>query len=173
VRVLFVGNLTQAKGLSYLAEALQALRSVSLTIVGRRVNGTNCPALEAFLQSHRHIDGLPNNELMNLMRQHDVLVLPTLYEGMSLSVLEAMSQGLAVITTPHSGFEDVITDGVEGFIIPIRDAAQLADRLMFLAASPETLAKMKHKAAEKSRMLSTQEYRCSLCQALEPLLAAG
>jgi glycosyltransferase involved in cell wall biosynthesis len=173
LRVLFVGNLTQAKGLSYLAEALQALQSVSLTIVGRRVNGADCAALEAFLQRYRHIDGLPNSELMNLMRQHDVLVLPTLYEGMSLSVLEAMCQGLAVITTPHSGFEGVIIDGAEGFIIPIRDAAQLADRLMFLAKSPEILARMKHQAKEKSRMLSTQEYRRSLCQALEPLLAVG
>jgi glycosyltransferase involved in cell wall biosynthesis len=57
----------------------------------------------------------------------DIFVLPTLAEGMALVHLEAMACGVPVITTPHCG--SAVRDGVDGFIVPIRDANALADRI--------------------------------------------
>ncbi|MGI8432131.1 MAG: glycosyltransferase family 4 protein, partial [Chthoniobacterales bacterium] len=107
-RVLFVGALTQAKGLAYLFDAIARLAdTVDFTLIGRRVSeSVPSPAL---LNKYRWIPSLPHSELLAEMARHDVLVLPALHEGFGLVVSEAMSQGLVVITTPHTAGPDLIT----------------------------------------------------------------
>jgi alpha-maltose-1-phosphate synthase len=175
LRVLFVGNLGQAKGLSYLAKAMGLLvpGTVELTLVGRRVTEQRCEPLEKLLREHQHIDGLPNAEVLELMAQYDVLVLPTLFEGMSLTVLEAMSQGLVVLTTIHSGYQGVMTDGREGFIIPIRDANAIADRLNYLAKHRAELATMKIAARALAKDLSAARYRAAVAAVVSQSLTGA
>jgi glycosyltransferase involved in cell wall biosynthesis len=74
----------------------------------------------------------------------DVFVLPTISDGFALTQLEAMAHGLPVITTPHCG--RVVTDGVDGFVIPARNATLLADRLRTLLEDPERLQAMSEAA---------------------------
>ena len=72
-----------------------------------------------------YLGAIPRNQVQQEFRRADLFVLPTLAEGMALSALEAMASGLPVITTPQCG--SVIRDGIEGFLVPIRDAEALAD----------------------------------------------
>ncbi len=141
LRVLYVGSLSQRKGLSYLFTAVATLGTlVSLTIVGARVAA--CPPLDAALITHRYIPSLPHARILELMREHDVLVFPSLFEGFGLVITEAMSQGMPVITTPHTAGPDLITDGYDGFIVPIRDAPAITEHLRMFAHDRERLAAM-------------------------------
>jgi glycosyltransferase involved in cell wall biosynthesis len=93
------------------------------------------------------------------MQQNDVLVLPTLYEGLALVLLEAMACGLTVITTPHSGLTGLINDGMEGFIVPIRSAPAIRDRLRLLAGDAGLLQTMRQAALVWSREHSWRLFR--------------
>lgn len=158
LRVLFVGALTQAKGLSYLLDAVARMQPhVDLTLIGQRVS-ESVPAQD-ILARHRWIPSLPHADLLAEMAAHDVLVLPSLHEGFGLVILEAMAQGTPVITTPHTGGADVIAQGVDGFIVPIRSTEAIQQRLEMLVQDRQLLLAMSAAAREKARMCSWQTYR--------------
>ena len=104
------------------------------------------------------------------MQQHDVLVLPSLFEGFGLVILEAMAQRLPVITTAHTAGPDVISQGVDGFIVPIRSAEAIAARLDQLASTPHLLQEMKQAAQEKAKSQRWENYRESLVQMARDLV---
>ena len=162
LRVLFAGALSQRKGLSYLLEAVRQLgRHVELTLIGMKLPG-KCAPLDRALREHRWIPSLPHEEVLREMRRHDVFVFPSLFEGFGLVILEAMSQGVPVITTPHTAGPDLIEEGRSGFIVPIRSAPAIADRLHLLAGDRALLAAMKRAAWAAAAALKWSDYRTRL-----------
>ena len=161
LRVLFVGALSQAKGLKYLLEAAAKLeRQINLTLVGKRVS--SLIPTQAMLDKHRWIPSLAYDELLREMSRHDVLVLPSLHEGFGLVLGEAMAQGLVVIATAHSAAPDLIDDGVDGFIIPVRSADAIVEKLELLLRDPARLREMKQAARRKAQAHSWETYRRAL-----------
>jgi glycosyltransferase involved in cell wall biosynthesis len=159
--VLFVGALSQAKGLKYLLEAAAKLeRQIDLTLIGKRVS--SLIPTPAVLDKHRWIPSLAYDDLLREMARHDVLVLPSLHEGFGLVIGEAMAQGLVVIATPHTAAPDLIDDGVDGFIIPIRSAEAITEKLELLRLDPARLAEMKQAARRKAKIHSWEAYRRTL-----------
>ena len=170
LRVLFVGSLGQRKGLSYLLRAVELLGpKVQLTLLGKKA-AEGCSPLEEAVRKHRWIPSLPHSELLGIMQQHDVLVLPSLFEGFGLVILEAMAQRLPVITTAHTAGPDVISQGVDGFIVPIRSAEAIAARLDQLASTASLLQEMKQAAQEKAKSQRWENYRESLVQMARDLV---
>ena len=166
LKVLYVGSLGQRKGLSYALDAIAALGSqVSLTLIGRPTT-SDCSPLLAALQRHRWIASLPHPQILEQMRQHDVLLFPTLFDGFGLVITEALSQGLPVITTLHSGAPECIRDGVEGFIVPIRSSQAIAARLQHLVDDPEQLVAMRQACLKRAGELSWAGYEQSLRKAV-------
>lgn len=160
LRVLYVGSLNQGKGISYLATALEGLEQrLTLTLIGSRTSRGSCPALDGLLLKHRHLSGLTNAAVLEEMQRHDVLILPTLYEGLALVLLEAMACGLTVITTESSGLAGMITNGKEGCLVPVRDALALRRHLQCLASDRVRLASMRASAQAWSRDNSWSRYR--------------
>jgi glycosyltransferase involved in cell wall biosynthesis len=159
LKLLFVGSLGQRKGLSYLLEAVEKVRPhVELTLIGRRaIEG--CVPLEKALREHRWVESLPHQEVLREMREHDVLLFPSLFEGFGLVILEAMSQALPVITTPHTAGPDVITDGDDGFLVPIRSATAIEEKLDILLRDKGILRDMKAAAWRKAGTHSWARYR--------------
>jgi glycosyltransferase involved in cell wall biosynthesis len=158
LRVLYVGSLGQRKGLSYALAAVEALGDeVSFTLIGRPTS-SDCKPLNAALESHRWMPSLPHPQILEQMRQHDVLLLPSLFEGFALVISEALSQGLPVIATPNSGATECVRDGVEGFLVPIRDSQAIAVRLQQLSADRELLAAMKLACLQRAEELSWARY---------------
>ncbi len=167
LRVLFVGSLSQRKGLSYLLDAVNALRDhVDVTFIGKRVEN-ECRPLEEALRCYRWIDSLPHSEILKEMRQHDVLVFPSLFEGFGLVLLEALSQGLPVIATPHTAAPDLITHGKEGFLVPIRDSVAITECLETLLRQPELRKAMRMASLAKAEQLPWQHYRKQLAQSVQ------
>jgi glycosyltransferase involved in cell wall biosynthesis len=143
-RALFIGQIGQRKGIAYLLDAWALVRRrgiarpCELVLVGPFVGDAR--AVLASRDLFRHVPTVPRPALPSIYRTGSVLVLPSLIEGMPLVVLEAMACGLPVIVTPAAA-GDVVRDGVEGFVVPVRDHQTIADRLMQLAADrPLSLA---------------------------------
>jgi alpha-maltose-1-phosphate synthase len=158
LRVLFVGALSQAKGLGYLLEAVAGLgRDLEFTLIGRRVSPTT-PA-QSVLDNYRWIPSLSHDKVLLEMAHHDVLVLPSLHEGFGLVMTEAMAQGLVVITTPHTAGPDLITDGADGFLVPIRSAVAIEEKLVLLRHDHDRLYAMQAAAREKAKACTWENYR--------------
>ena len=84
IKLLFVGKMALQKGIANLFEAVQGLENhVELTIVGRRPL-SKCEILDKELMKHKYLESLPNPEILKLMRENDVFVFPTLFDGFGL-----------------------------------------------------------------------------------------
>jgi glycosyltransferase involved in cell wall biosynthesis len=167
LKVLFVGSLGQRKGLSYLLEAVAMLpHAVELTLIGTKTV-QNCAPLNAAVARHRWIPSLPHDEILREMSRADVFVFPSLFEGFGLVLLEAMSQGLPIIATAHTAAPDLIAEGESGFIVPIRSAQAIAEKLDLLARDSRLLSAMSHAARETAVQTTWEQYRARLSQALD------
>jgi len=152
-RVLFVGQITQRKGLSYLIDGFRraAIPNSELTLVGNIV-GTSAPWEHE--PGVRHVPSVRRTALPALYHRANVFVLPSLIEGFCLTAMEALACGLPGIVTPHTFGDDVIRDGVEGFNVPIRDADAIADRLRHIHAHPEVATPMSVAARKRAESYS-------------------
>ena len=107
------------------------------------------------------------------MSQNDVLVLPSLHEGFGLVLTEAMSQGLVVITTPHTAGPDLITDGVDGLLVPIRSSDAIEEALAHLLLNRDHLAAMQEAARRRVNAYSWENYRLRLAQLAREVMGRG
>lgn len=158
LRAIFVGSLGQRKGLSYLFDAVKQLGSgVELTVIGT-LPLERCEALENELKRVRWIPSLPHAQVLEEMAQHDVFVFPSLFEGFGLVLIEAMAMGLPIVTTPHTAGPDLIDDGCEGFLVPIRSSRAIAEKLDLLRREPELVETMGAAAKTKAVTYTWDNY---------------
>lgn len=139
--VLFVGGMNLRKGIQYLTQAFQRIDHPAKTL-----SFVGTPSLEmiALLRQRnlwpedaRVLGHVPQSQLKELMSRSHVLVLPSVEEGLALVQAQAMACACPVIGTRNTGAEDLFSDGQEGYIVPIRDAGALTERLQHLADHPE------------------------------------
>jgi alpha-maltose-1-phosphate synthase len=143
--------------------------NATLSLLGRPVAAP--PAMQRALDRWRWIESAPHAEVLQLMREHDVLVFPSLFEGFGLVILEAMAQGTVVIATPHTAAPDLIEDGRDGFIVPIRSSGAIATRLTALAEDRDLLAQMSEAARQKAAKCTWDEYRSGIVESVKSSLA--
>jgi glycosyltransferase involved in cell wall biosynthesis len=158
LQVLFVGLLVQHKGIGYLLDAIDRLGSqVQLTLVGKRFHA-NARVDEA-CRRWRWFEALSHRQVLDVMMESDVLVLPSLGEGFGLVVTEALACGLPVIVTPNVGASDLVCDGREGFLVPVCSADAIAERLHTLHCDRELLVCMSRNAQAAVAERSWASYR--------------
>ena len=169
-KVIYTGQLTQRKGLSYLLRGYQrfARANTELTLIGSMVGGAD--ALRPFAGLFTHVHHQTRAALAEHYRQSHVFVFPTLVEGMPLVVLEAMACGLPVIVTAN-GPAGIVRDGVDGFIIPQRSAEAVHEKLELLHRDPERRAAMGRNAARRAGEFSWQAYASSVLRHLDTVTA--
>jgi glycosyltransferase involved in cell wall biosynthesis len=146
--VLYVGRVSLGKGFPYLLQAFAELRvpNKHLTVVGGVVPEFRS-ILEKLPQDSVTFTGpVPQVQLKEWMSRSHVMVLPSLDEGLALVQGQALACGCPVIATTNTGGEDLFSDGVEGFIVPIRDPAALTDRMQRLAEDPALQQRMSEAA---------------------------
>lgn len=167
-RILFVGQLTQAKGIGYLLRAYEAIQSpnTSLTLVGDFVGPPS--AFVPYQHLFHHIPHVPQALLPDLYRSADVFVFPTLSEGLGHVVLEAMASGLPVITTSQ-GPNQVVRDGTDGFLVPLRNKDAIIDHLRTLRAEPTLLRRMGLNARDRAAQFSWDSYSANAYALLKEL----
>jgi len=156
-RILFLGNVMERKGLRTLLEAVKRQRSnVRLDVVGslntepgyagkiQEYIAANALSSSVFL--HGPLDKEP---LIEKLRSAHVLAVPSSYEGFGIVYLEGMGFGLPAIGTSLGAAGEVITDGVDGFIVEAGNADLLAGRLEVLKEKREILVRMSLAARER------------------------
>lgn len=169
LRVLFVGGLSQRKGISYFFEGLSPLTgALDVTVVGLKVGESR--ALDHALGSVSWIPTAPHTRILELMRDSDVLVFPSLFEGFGLVLTEALSQGLPVIATPHTAAPDLIKDGKEGWIVPIRSASAITERLQLLLDDASLGPDMSEAARERAMTLRWSSYADAIVRVVRDAL---
>jgi glycosyltransferase involved in cell wall biosynthesis len=133
-RILFVGQINFRKGLRYLIEAFRQIRhpNKELILVGpiTPVTGLEKTTLPLGVTFKGELKG---DSLTNAYRMADIFCLPSIEEGLALVMGEALSFGLPVVATSHTGAEDLFTDGREGFIVSPFSAAALTEAIQQLA----------------------------------------
>jgi glycosyltransferase involved in cell wall biosynthesis len=142
LRFVFLGALSARKGLPLLLRAWRSLSTegAELWLVGP-VSEANARLLKP-MPGLKVIGKIPHEELPALLRQCDVLVFPSYFEGFGLVILEALACGLPVIATEATAAPDLIKHGVEGYIVPTGDLEALRDALQRFIFSPSDLERM-------------------------------
>jgi glycosyltransferase involved in cell wall biosynthesis len=147
--VLYLGRLSDEKGVDVLIEAMALLPDARLDIAG---DGPACPALESLsvrvapgrVRFHGH---LGREELQRLTRESSMAVLPARwYENQPLSVLEAFASGVPVVATDLGGLPEIVRPGETGELVAPNDAPALAAAVGALLADPERCFEMGVKA---------------------------
>jgi len=129
--ICFVGRLTQQKNLFALLEALEGL-PYTLSIIGSGEQGEQVKGFARKKQVKANFLGnVPNHELPEILNQHELFILPSLWEGMPKTLLEAMSCGLPVIGTNIDGIREVIKHGENGILCDT-DSGSIRQAIMSL-----------------------------------------
>jgi len=169
LRILYVGGVHFRKGIKYLFEALDLLDfKVEVCVIGR-LESWNKNIIER-LRSVNWYKSMAHEDVIKIMREYDLLVHPSLTEGCSLVALEALSVGLPIIVTENSGVADVIRDGEQGYVVSIRDAGAIAEKLSKVHRHREVLKKMSISAQEISKKMSWDRYKKSFVNNIRSIL---
>lgn len=154
--VLYVGLSSLRKGTPHLLRGFIGMRhpKKTLKIVGYATAEVRPMLLQAARRFPIDITGhLPQDKLRDHMSSSHVLVLPSVEDGYGLVMIQAMACGCPVIASENTGANMVVTDGVEGFIVPARDDEALKCRLQQLADDPELRARMSAAALKKAQTM--------------------
>jgi len=154
--VLSTGRLAEQKGLEYLIRAAASVRS---ELPGIKIVLAGAGPLERKLAKLVSDLGLGDTVLLlgfradvgSLLAACDLVVLPSLWEGLSISLLEAMAAGKPVVTTTLGSNREVTADGKTAVLVPPKDPASLADAIRALALDPAQLEELGRRGLEMQR----------------------
>lgn len=158
LRVLLATRLLWDKGVGDFVEAARRLRAdgraIDLLLAGDPDPGNPAAISEATVQGWNaegvvrwlgHVDDMPA-----LLRSVDVVALPSFREGLPKILIEAGACGLPLVTTDVPGCRDVVADGVDGLLVPVRDPAALARAIARLDDDPPLCARLGAAARRKA-----------------------
>ena len=147
-RVVCVGLVTPRKGQQVLLDAWRRLRltHAELVLVGLPGRGASA-VLRGFGGTFTHHRRIPNAALRDLLIRAALFVAPSIEDGFGQAPVEAMGCGLPVVVTENVGMADLVTDGVDGFVVPPFDAEAIAGRIEQLYRDRERAAAMGQAAA--------------------------
>ena len=133
-RVIYCGAFSIRKGIGYLLQAFSELRlpGAELWLIGNRQ-----PETESLLGQFRYpyikyLGPFREFELHKHYSQGSVFCMPSIEEGLAMVQPQAMACGLPLVCTTNTGGEDLIEEGKEGFVVPIRDVGALKEKILFL-----------------------------------------
>lgn len=165
-RILFVGSATRRKGIHYLAKSANQLKQAGHDFDFRVAGGVPDKVKHhPEAQSLNFLGRVPRDKIKSEFSQADIFVLPSLAEGSATVVYEAMSAGLAIITTKSSG--SVIRDGETGLIIPERDPDAISKAIVRLSEDRELRNRLAKAAREDSLNYNWESYSQGLVSIIE------
>ncbi|WP_156811060.1 glycosyltransferase family 4 protein [Methanomethylovorans hollandica] len=146
-KLLWIGRYVKGKGVDYLVDALNILKSdypkIILTMVG-----TGPDKDKIIRKIHNYglensiilKDFIPNSEIVQLYHQSSIFVLPSLEEGVPRTILEAMSCGVPIVCSRLPQLVDIVEGS--GFLVPTKDPQSLADSISTILSDPQLAANM-------------------------------
>jgi glycosyltransferase involved in cell wall biosynthesis len=162
VRLLFVGRFNAFKNVETLLEAVSCLKEMGvnnfeLQLIGDGERRSNLERLTVEKELTRHVrfvGWVDREAIVGRYQQADLFVTATTWEGMPNTVLEGMACGLPVVATRASGLDELVQEGVNGYLVDVNDPAALAERLADLIDNPYERRRM----GKESRRIAEQEF---------------
>lgn len=150
-RVIYCGAQSIRKGIGYLLQAFYELKlpRSELWLIGSPQQETRTLLQKYELPNILQKGTFPEFELHKLYSQGSVFCMPSIEEGLAMVQPQAMACGLPLICTTNTGGEDLIEDGKEGFVIPIRDVDALKEKILYLYENPAICQEMGQAARKK------------------------
>jgi len=161
-KLLFIGRLHFRKGLLPILEAYARRRDIDaeFLIAG---DGPERPQVEQIAAADRRVRVLgqvDRQRLLLLLRDTNVFVFPTFYEGFGLALTEAMASGHACLSYDIPVVREVLDD--TGVLVPLADAAALVDEVGKLVSRPEQIADCAARAHQRAAQFSWDEARLAI-----------
>ncbi|MEM3485590.1 MAG: glycosyltransferase [Candidatus Jordarchaeaceae archaeon] len=152
-------RLTEQKGLGYLIKTAKLVQkrlpNVKFLIAG---DGELKDFLRSQIQRLELEDTVfligNQSNILSFFSQLDLFVLPSLWEGLPTVVLESMAAGVPVIATNVPGTDELIEDGVDGWLVPPRDPQALAEKIIFALRSPHLRRQVSEAGRKKAEQFS-------------------
>jgi glycosyltransferase involved in cell wall biosynthesis len=170
--------LAPAKGFRYLVEAIRGLAEPDLELVFWAAPGNR--VINRYMQSQISLDRRLRMQPLSVRENYGevygkshVLVHPSLADGYSYAVMEAMASGLPVIVTSCTGCSELIRDGENGYVVPPRDAEAIRDRVTHLIRNPDLLRCMGKAARETIRTQTPRSFRDSYSAQMRSFISTG
>jgi glycosyltransferase involved in cell wall biosynthesis len=159
-RVIWVGSISFRKAFLDALHAFQQLKVENKKFI---VAGMVEPALRNLLSKENlggveFVGQIQNKYLPALLSSCHVFVLPSIEEGLAIVMGEAMACGCPVIASEHTGARNLFTDGIEGFIVPIRSPEVISARLSELAIDPANQNRMRHACLRRASEMGGWDY---------------
>ena len=166
LRVLTVGAIGLRKGSPYVLHVARRLQHIAEF---RMVGSTNLSQniLDQISEFINLVGIVPRSEIQNHYQWADVFLLPSICEGSATVTYEALAAGVPVICTPNTG--SMIRDGIDGFIIPIRNTEAIIEKLELLANSLELRQNLSRNASDRAKDFTFENYSKNLLQILSVL----
>ena len=158
LKLLFVGSMSQRKGLADLFEAMKLLKKEPVTL---SVLGQPSLPMEFYRKQFSDFQYFPpcsNQKVREIMLNHDILLLPSIIEGRALVQQEALSCGLPIIVTRNAGGEDLVEEGLTGHLVPIRSPEKLAEYILEILEGMNSLEEKKVDCIRKAEKYSWKDY---------------
>lgn len=159
VHYLFLGEIRQRKGVFDMLKAVAAHREEMKDKVEIRIGGNkNEDLLRSFIRDNQleefvKFEGFVSGEKkVNLLNWADVFILPSHYEGLPIAILEAMSYGCAIISTPVGGIPEVVTQDVNGVLLTPGNSEEIASAIMKYA---DNKALLENEGKESLKLVDT------------------
>jgi len=173
LRIAFVGQAVERKGLPVLLRAFEALREhVPATL---HVIGVTQEELAPLMMDARGVSALgkcSDADKREVLEQADVLCAPSLGgESFGMVLTEAFAAGTPVVASDIAGYRDVVSDGVDGVLVPRGDATALAERLRDLALDRPRLAELSEAAGHSAQRYAWPRVASSVLESYEDAIA--
>jgi glycosyltransferase involved in cell wall biosynthesis len=172
LRVIFVGQLSQRKGISYLLEGFFSAKIPNdsvLTLVGTSVLGSSSYILKKYDSPQLRLEGhLSRSELGDLLGKHDLFVMPSLIEGFCLSAVEALGTGIPVAVTDVV-LDDLITHNSNGYVLDKYSATSISQLLEKLCDDKPALINVGRKGSELALNYTWEEYKEEFARFIEEI----
>ena len=159
IRIGSVGRLAKEKGYPYLIEAakiiLKARYNVFFFIVG---DGPDFNYLNDLIEKSGMSERIKlmgfRSDINDILSTWDIYIQPSLWEGLCITIVEAMASSLPIVATNIGGIPESVIDGHNGFLVPPKDPKALADKIIELIDNPELRKTM----SERSRKIAEEKY---------------
>ena len=161
-RVIFIGTVDARKGFHYLIEAWEWFNNKDAELIVLGSVNKEFKNLKTKQNNVKFYNHMPHQKITSILNSCSVMVLPSVYDSFGLVGLEALSSGVPLITNSNCGVSELITDGLDGFVVEPGNSKALLNKMRLLYENKEMISEMKRNTVLSATKHGWSNYQYSL-----------